>query len=152
MNDMQTRFLHWVISMFMYLGAAAAAIFGQITLAFLILVVGLTLWFTVIGLGELENGRRISSMQILIWGIGFSTLAILFLNNQTEKIRANVPTVGIAVGGGVFILTLILALVLWQSASQDAQKKELTKEMNRLQKELESLKRELGKLKTLIYS
>lgn len=153
MNDMQTRFLHWVISMSMYLGATVAAIFSQANLAFLILIVGLLLWFTVLGLGEMENDRRISSMQVLIWGIGFGTLAILFLKDGSQMLSpTKISTIGIALGGGVFALTLILAILLWQSDSQNEQNNQLTKETHLLKRELETLKRELEKLKTLIHS
>ena len=63
-----------------------------------------------------------------------------------------ISTIGIALGGGVFALTLILAILFWQSDSQNEQNNQLTKETHLLKRELETLKRELEKLKTLIHS
>lgn len=151
MNDMQTRFLHYVISMMMYVGALAAALFGEINLAFLILAVGLILWFIVLAIGDLSDAKRISGMQLLIWGVAFATLCLLFLGHTDDSPLIWVTTTGLAVGLGAFIFSLVFAILFWHLADLEDESREQEKQLQELQTQLDSHQKRLDEQERLIH-
>ncbi|MCF7843155.1 MAG: hypothetical protein K9N11_09950 [Lentisphaeria bacterium] len=148
---MQTRFLHYVISMMMYVGALAAALFGEINLALLILAVGLILWFIVLGIGDLTDAKRISGMQLLIWGVAFATLCLLFLDPADDSTLIQITTTGLAVGLGVFIFSLVFAILFWHQADLDDDARLQEEELRGMQSQLETLQKRLDRQERLIH-
>lgn len=152
MNDMQTRFLHWVVSMLMYIGAVAATIMGLIELAFVILGVGIVLWFIVLSLGELDQAKHVAGMQILLWGFGFGTLCVLFLGSDFSTFSSmNVTATGLSTGIGIFILTLMVAMAFWQQATTEDQIAQLIREKNDTKNEIKALQKQLKQIKSVIH-
>ena len=151
MNDTQTRFLHYVVSMLMYVGALACALFNQATLAFLILGVGLALWLFVLALGDLDDAKRISALQFLIWGIFTSTLCMLYLGHSAQDIRPAPTPPGIGIGIIVFILCLGLSVLFWHQGDQDESIQKMEGQRHHLEGRITDLSKKLKELDTLLH-
>ncbi len=151
MNDIQTRFLHYVVSMLMYVGALAAALFHESLLAFLILAVGLSLWLVVVSLGDLEDAKRITSLQILIWGIFVGALSVLFLGPDAGTEGPLITTLGISLGVILFTLCLIVSVLFWQLGNQEEKMDRAEAEKQRLKAEITELKQKIEAVNILIH-